>query len=67
MVPSMEKTKFGRKATEDKESISNANEVMNFRALLIGKIHISLNCFTVSLTLPAIFKLKKVEEDLVEV
>ena len=67
MVPSLEKTKFGRKATKDMESMSNADEVMDSKALLIGEIHISLNCSTISLTLLVIFKLKKAEEDLVEV
>ena len=67
MVPSLEKTKFGRKATEDMELMSNADEVMDSEALLIGEIPISLNCCIVSLTLPTIFKLKRVEEDLVEV
>ena len=67
MVPSLEKTKFGRKATEDMESMRNVDEVMDSKALMIGEIHISLNCYTVSLTLPTIFKSKKTEEDLVEV
>ena len=49
MVPSLEKTKFGRKATKDIESMSNANEVMDSEALLIGEIPISLNCSTISL------------------
>ena len=56
MVPSLEKTKFGRKATEDMESMSSIYEVMNLKALLIGEIPISLNYSTVSLTLPTIFK-----------
>ena len=34
---------------------------------MIGEIPISLNCSTVSLTLPTIFKSKKTEEDLVEI
>ena len=67
MVPSLEKTKFGRKETDDMESMSNADEVMDSGALVIGEIPISLNCYTVSLTLLAIFKPKKAEEDLVEV
>ena len=40
---------------------------MDSEALLIGEIHISINCSIVSLTFPTIFKLKKAEEDLVEV
>ena len=57
--PSLEKTKFGRKATEDMKSMSNAYEVMDSEALLIGEIPISFNCSTVSLTLPTIFKSKR--------
>ena len=67
MVPSLEKTKFGRTTIEDMESMSSVDEMMDLEALLIGEIHFSLNCSTVSLTLPTIFKLKKTEEDLVEV
>ena len=47
--------------------MSSVDEVMDTEALLIGEIPISLNCSTVSLILPTIFKSKKVEEDLVEV
>ena len=67
MVPSLEKTKFGRKATEDVELMNSVDEVMDSEALMIGEIPISLNCSTVSLTLPTIFKSKKTKEDLVEV
>ena len=67
MVPNLEKTKFGRKAIEDIESMSSVDEVMDSEALLIGEIPISLNYSTVSLTLPTIFKSKKTKEDLVEV
>ena len=68
MVSSMEKTQFWRKATEDMESMSSVYEVMASEALLIGEILMSLNCSTVSLTLPTIFKSKKKsKEDLVEV
>ena len=56
MIPNLAKTKFGRKSTEDMESISNVDEVMDSEALMIGEIPISLNCSTVSLTLPTIFK-----------
>ena len=59
MVHSWEKTKFGRKVTEDMQSMSSVDEVMDTKALLIGEIPISLNCFTVSLTFPTIFKTKK--------
>ena len=65
MVPSLEKTKFGRKAIEDMEPMSSVDEVMGSEALMIGEIPISLNCYTISLTLPTIFKSKKTEEDLV--
>ena len=67
MVPSLEKTKFGRKAVEDMESMSSVDEVMDSEALLIGEIPISLNFSNVSLSLLSIFKSKKIEEDLVEV
>ena len=50
MVSSLEKTKFGRKATEDMELMINVDEVMDSEALMIGEILISLNCSTVSLT-----------------
>ena len=59
MVPNLEKIKFGRKATEDMESMSNAGEVMDSKALLIGEIPISLYCSTVSLTLPTISSLER--------
>ena len=67
MVPSVEKTKFERKATKDMKSMSYVDEVMDSDTLLIGEIPISLNCSIVSLTLPTIFKSKKAEEDLLEV
>ena len=47
--------------------MSSIDEVMDLMALMIGEIPISLNCFIVSLTMPTIFKSKKIEEDLVEV
>ena len=56
MVPSLEKTKFGRKATEVMESMSSVDKVMDLEALMIGEIPISLNCSIVSLTLLTIFK-----------
>ena len=60
MVPSLEKTKFGRKVTEDMESMSSVDKVMDPEALMIGEIPISLNCSTISLTFPTIFnKIKK--------
>ena len=67
MVPSFKKTKYGRNATEYMESMSIVYELMDSKALLVGEISISLNCSTVSLTLPTIFKSKKVEEDPLEV
>ena len=67
MVPNLEKTKCGRKAIEDMESISSVDEVMDSKVLMIGEISISLNCSIVSLTLSTIFKSKKTEEDLVEI
>ena len=56
MVPNLEKTKFGRKAIEDMKSMSSVDEVMDSKDLMIGEIPIYLNCSTVSLTLPTIFK-----------
>ena len=47
--------------------MSSVDEVMDSKALLIGEIPISLNCSTVSLTLPTIFMSKKLEKDIVEV
>ena len=67
MVPSLEKTKCGRKAIKDMESISSVDGVMDSKVLMIGEISIFLNCSTVSLTLSTIFKLKKKKEDLVEI
>ena len=67
MIPTLKKTKFGRKAIEDMESMSSVDEVMDSETLLIGEIPISLNCSIISLTLPTIFKSKKAEEDLVGV
>ena len=67
MVPSLEKTKFGRKAIEDMVPMSSVDGVMDSKTLMIGEIPISLNCSIISLTLPTIFKSKKTKEDLVEV
>ena len=39
--------------------MGSVDEVMGSEALLIGEIPISLNCSTISLTLPTIFKSKK--------
>ena len=46
--------------------MSSVDEVMDSEALMIDEIPISLNCSTVSLTFPTIFKSKKTEEDLGE-
>ena len=59
MVPSLEKTKFGRKAAEDMESMSSVDEVMDSEALMIVEIPISLKFSTVSLTFTTIIKSKK--------
>ena len=56
IVPSLDKTIFGRKATKDMKSMNSVDEVMDSEALMIGEIPISLNCSMVSLTLPTIFK-----------
>ena len=59
MVPSLEKTKYMRKAIEDMESVGSVDEVMDSEVLLIGEFLISLHCSIVSLTSPTIFKSKK--------
>ena len=43
------------------------DEEMDLRTILIGTFPISLNCFTISLTLLDFFKSKEIEESLVEV
>ena len=40
---------------------------MDLRTILIGTFHVSLKCYTISLTLPYFFKSKEMEESLVEV
>ena len=40
---------------------------MDLGTIIIGTIPISLNCSTISLTLPDFFKSKEIEESLVEV
>ena len=57
-MPSLEKTKFGKRAIEDAKSICNSDKETDSGIILIGTIPISLNCSTSSLTLPAFFKLK---------
>ena len=59
VVHNVEKTKFGKKAIEDIESMSSVDQVMDSEPLMIGEIPISLNCSTFSLTMPTIFKLNK--------
>ena len=61
------KTKIGKKATEDDESIDEMDEEMDLRTILIGTFPISLKYSTIFLTLPNFFKQKKMEESLVEV
>ena len=56
MIPSLKKTKFCRKGTEDMELMGCVDEVVDSEALMIGEIPISLNCSTVSLTLLTIVK-----------
>ena len=67
MRPTLNKTKFGRKATEDDESSCGSDKEMDLRAFLIGTFPISLKCSTISLTLPYFFKSKEMEKSLVEV
>ena len=71
VMPTLNKTKVGRKAIEDDESSCRSTEdmaeEMDLGTILIGTILISLKCSTICLTLPDFFKLKEVEESLVEV
>ena len=67
VMPSLEKTKYGGKAIENVESICSSNEETNLETIMIGTNPISLNYSTSSLTLPAFFKSKKMEENLIEV
>ena len=70
-MPTLEKTKSGRKAIKDDESSCGSNEgvdeEMYLGTILIGTIPVSLNCSTSSLTLPTFFKSQEMEESLVEV
>ena len=67
VMPTSKKTKFGRKAIEDNESSCRSTEEMDLRTIMIGTFPIYLKCSTISLTLPDFFKLKEMEENLVEV
>ena len=66
-MPSLEKTKYGGKVTKNVESICSSNEETYLGTILIGTNLISLNYSITSLTLPAFFKSKEMEESLVEV
>ena len=66
-MPSIEKTISGGKATENVESICSSNEETYLGTILIGTNHFSFNYSTSFLTFPAFFKLKEMEESLVEV
>ena len=57
-MPSVEKTKFERRAIENAKSICNSDKETYSGIILKCTIHISLNCSTSSLTLPAFFKSK---------
>ena len=59
MRPTPQKTKFGRKATDDDEYTEDMDEEMDLRTILICIFPISLKCSTISLTLPDFFKLKR--------
>ena len=67
VMPSIEKTKSGGKATENVDSICCSNEETYLGTILIGTNPFSLNYSTSSLTLLAFFKLKEMEESLVKV
>ena len=66
-MPSLEKIKFGRRATEDDNSICNSDKETYSGIILIGTIPISLNCSTSSQTLPTFFESKEKEKSIVEV
>ena len=53
MIPSLEKTKYEGKATENVESICSSNEEKKMGTILIGTNPISLNYSTSYLTLSA--------------
>ena len=67
VMPSLEKTKYGGKAIKNVESICSSNEEIDLGTIMIGTNLFSLNYSTSSLTLPTFFKLKEMEESLVEV
>ena len=67
VMPSLEKTKSRGKATENVESNCNSNEETYLGTILIGTNPFFLNYSTSSLTSPAFFKSKKMEESLVKV
>ena len=64
---SLEKTKYRGKATNNVEFIYSSNEETDLGTTMIGTNPFSLNYSTSSLTLPAFFKLKEMEESLVKV
>ena len=66
-MPTLKKTKSGRKAIEDDESSYESTEEMDLATILIGIIPISLKYSTISLTLLDFFTSKEIEESLVEV
>ena len=67
VMPTPNKTKFGRKSTEDDESSYRSTEEMDAGTIMIGTIHFYLKCSTISLTFLDFFKSKEMEESLVEV
>ena len=67
VMPSLEKTKYGGKATKNVESICSSNEETDLGTILIVTNPFSLNYSTSSLTLLALFKSKEMEENLVKV
>ena len=67
VMPSLEKTKYGGQTIENVYSIFSSNEETYLGTVLISTNPFSLNYSTSSLTLPVFFKLKEIEESLVEV
>ena len=58
MRPTLKKTKFRRKVTEDEDYSCGFDEVMDLKTIMIDTFLVSLKFSTISLTLPYFFKSK---------
>ena len=67
VMPTLEKTKSRGKAIKNVESICSSNEETYLGTILIGTNPFFLNYSTSSLTSPAFFKSKEMEESLIKV